>query len=197
MVGRLDAPVARRLWPGTGIEDRMLKKLDYIIDRVTHILLICSGSITLLMAWTVTYGVVKRYVFHAPDPYAYEVSIIFLLLCAVFAVAGVEKINRNIRNDIICNRFPHGMRVILGVVTPLLALVFCVILTWKSGTDALHALRIHQVSSSPWAAPLAPIKFTIPVGYGLLCIVLLVKLVQTLAQLKTLTRKVEDKHPGV
>jgi TRAP-type C4-dicarboxylate transport system permease small subunit len=165
---------------------KILKKLDYLIDRASHVLLVFSGVITLLMAWTVAYGVVKRYVFHAPDPYAYEVSIIFLLLCAVLAVAGVERINRNIRNDIVCNRFPRGMQVILNVVTPLLALSFCVILAWKSGTDAFHALRIHQVSSSPWAAPLAPIKFVIPVGYGLLCIVLISKFIRSLINLKTL-----------
>jgi TRAP-type mannitol/chloroaromatic compound transport system permease small subunit len=72
----------------------------------------------------------------------------------------------------------------LRIIFPLLALIFVVLLTWKSISNALYALQIGQVSASPWAVPLAPIKFVIPIGYGLLCLVLVGKFCQGLAQIK-------------
>lgn len=164
---------------------KIFHKLDYLIDRASHLLLVMSGVLILLMAWVVTYGVIKRYAFHAPDPYTYEISTMFLLFCGVLAVAAVEKMDRHVRNDILSSRFPEGVQLILlKIIFPLLALLFVVLLTWKSCNNALYALRIGQVSASPWAVPLAPIKFVIPVGYGLLCLVLIGKFCQGLAQLK-------------
>ena len=164
---------------------KIFHKLDYLIDRISHFLLILSGILVLLMAWVVTYGVIKRYAFHAPDPYTYELSTMFLLFCGVLAVAAVERMDRHVRNDILAIRFPEGVRlVLLRILFPFLALLFVVLLTWKSFGNALYALRIGQVSASPWAVPLAPIKFVIPVGYGLLSLVLIGKMCQGISQLR-------------
>jgi TRAP-type mannitol/chloroaromatic compound transport system permease small subunit len=163
---------------------KIIHKLEFLIDRASHLLLILSGILVLLMAWIVTYGVIKRYAFHAPDPYTYELSTMFLLFCGVLAVAAVENMDRHVRNDILSSRFPEGVQlVLLKIIFPFLALLFVVLLTWKSGGNALYALRIGQVSASPWAVPLAPIKFVIPAGYGLLCLVLIGKICHGIARL--------------
>ncbi len=165
---------------------KIAHKLEHLIGRASQFLLILSGILVLLMAWVVTYGVIKRYVFHAPDPYTYEISTMFLLFCGVLAVAAVEKMDRHVRNDMISSRFPEGVqRILLKIIFPFFALIFVVLLTWKSGGNALYALRIGQVSASPWAVPLAPIKFVIPVGYGLLCLVLIGKICHGITQFKT------------
>jgi len=165
--------------------NRVMKRLDHWIGRASLFLMLVSGILILLMAWVETYGVVKRYVFHAPDPLAYELSTMFLLFCGVLAVAGVERLDRHVRNDIIASHFPQLMRVIvLKTIFPLMALIFCAVLTWKSVGNALYALQIGQVSQSPWAVPLAPIKFVIPLGYTLLCLVLIGKFCQGIAILR-------------
>jgi TRAP-type mannitol/chloroaromatic compound transport system permease small subunit len=163
----------------------VIRKLDYGIGRISHILMLVSGALILLMAWIETYAVVKRYIFHSPDPAAYELSTMFLLFCGVLAVAGVERLDRHVRNDMIASRFPERMKVILlQTIFPLMALVFCVVLTWKSMGNALYALDIGQVSKTSWALPLAPIKFVIPLGYILLCLVLLGKFCRGINTLK-------------
>jgi len=164
---------------------RVIRKLDDGIGRISHLLMLVSGILILLMAWVETYGVVKRYVFHAPDPFAYELSTMFLLFCGVLAVAGVERLDRHVRNDLVASRFPERMKVIvLHTLFPLLALIFCSVLTWKSVGNALYALEIGQVTQSTWALPLAPIKFVIPLGYTLLCLVLLGKFCRGINMLK-------------
>jgi len=162
-----------------------MQKLDHVIDRASQLLMVFSGILILLMGWDVTLGVTMRYAFRAPEPYTYELSAILLLFCGVLAVAGVERLDRHVRNDLISSRFPEGMRIILlNVIFPFLALLFVAVLTWKSVGNASYALQIGQVSQSPWAVPLAPIKFIIPLGYILLCLVLIAKFYQGLALLK-------------
>jgi TRAP-type mannitol/chloroaromatic compound transport system permease small subunit len=162
-----------------------MQKLDHVFGRASLFLMFVSGFLVLLMAWVETYGVVKRYVFDAPDPFAYEVSTMFLLLCGVLAFAGVERLDRHVRNDLIASRFPSRMKVIvINTIFPLLALAFCAVLTWKSLGDALYTLEIGKVSQSTWKLPLAPLKFFIPAGYFLLCLILIGKLSQGIALLK-------------
>jgi TRAP-type mannitol/chloroaromatic compound transport system permease small subunit len=164
---------------------RVMQKLDHAVGHVSLFLMVVSGFLVLLMAWVETYGVVKRYVFHAPDPFAYEVSTMFLLFCGVLAVAGVEKLDRHVRNDLVASRFPSRMKVIaLSTIFPFLALVFCAVLDWKSLGDAIYTLQIGKVSPSTWKLPLAPIKFVIPFGYTLLCLVLIGKFCRGIALLK-------------
>jgi TRAP-type mannitol/chloroaromatic compound transport system permease small subunit len=163
---------------------KVVQKLDHWIGNVSQLLLMVSGTLILIMAWVETYGVVKRYVFHAPDPLAYELSTMFLLFCGVLAVAGVEKLDQNVKNDIVASRFPPLMKIILlNTVFPLMALVFCGVLAWKSLDNALYALDIGQVSQSTWRTPLAPIKMIIPFGYILLCIILVGKICRGIARL--------------
>jgi TRAP-type mannitol/chloroaromatic compound transport system permease small subunit len=165
--------------------NRVMQKLDHAIERASLSLMLVSGIMILLMAWGESYGVVKRYVFHSPDPFAYELSTTFLLFCGVLAVAGVERLDRHVRNDLVASRFPQRMKVIaLRVIFPLLALIFCAVLDWKSLGDAMYALEIGKVSQSTWKVPLAPIKFVIPLGYTLLCLVLIGKFAQGIALLK-------------
>lgn len=159
--------------------------MDHWIDRVSHLLLLISGIMILLMAFAQTYGVVQRYVFHAPDSSAYEISVLCLLFCGVLAVAGVDKLNQHVMNDLVSSRYPARVKIIVvSIIFPILALIFCSVLTWKSLDNALYALKIGQVTQSPWALPLAPIKLVIPAGYTLLCLVLLGKLIRGIALLK-------------
>jgi TRAP-type mannitol/chloroaromatic compound transport system permease small subunit len=164
---------------------RVMRKLDRWIGRISLTLMLVSGIMVLLMAWGETYGVVKRYVFHAPDPFAYELSTMFLLFSGVLAVAGVEWLDRHVRNDVVASRFsPRVKAIVLNTIFPLMALIFCIVLDWKSLDNALYALDIGQVSPSTWALPLAPIKFVIPLGYTLLCLVLIGKFVKGVARLR-------------
>jgi TRAP-type mannitol/chloroaromatic compound transport system permease small subunit len=180
---------------------RVIQKLDHWIGRASHLLMLFSGILVLLMAWIESYGVVKRYVFHNPDPAAYELSTMFLLFSGVLAVAGVERLDRHVRNDLVASRFPERMKVIvLQTIFPFMALIFCAVLTWKSLGNALYALEIGQVTKTSWALPLAPIKFMIPLGYTLLCLILLSKFCRGINNMirgfKTQTRTEEQKELG-
>jgi TRAP-type mannitol/chloroaromatic compound transport system permease small subunit len=175
---------------------RVIRKLDGWIGRISQYLMLVSGILVLLMAFLATYGVIRRYVLTSPEPYSYELSTICLLWSGVLAVAGVEWLDRNVRNDLVSSRFPQAVKdIILGFIGPLLALIFCAVLTWKSVGNALYALDIGQVTASPWALPLAPIKFVIPFGYTLLCLVLISKVCHGFILVKNVAQRRKQPPP--
>jgi TRAP-type mannitol/chloroaromatic compound transport system permease small subunit len=150
---------------------------DFIIERLSRFFLILAGLLTLLMVFTATYGVFRRYALNSPEPYSYELSTMFLLFSFVLAVACVERYNRHIRVDFISSRVPEIVEfIILNILGPLAGLFVCVMFTWKGFDVALYSLKIGEVSSSTWGVPLFPIKIVIPIGYGMLVLVLLSKL---------------------
>ncbi len=154
-----------------------LQKIDRILDRASNLFAVLSGIMILLMAFTATYGVLRRYLFKSPEPYSYELSTIFLLWTFVLAVAHLEKLDGHLRVDFFIVLLPERLRLLLlNIIGPLSGLVFCSVLTYEGLKVALYSLEIGERSMSIWAVPLFPIKIIIPLGYGLLCAVLLLKI---------------------
>ena len=173
--------------------NQLIQMLDWLIERASHFIMVIAGAMAVLMAFITTYGVIRRYIFNSPEFYSYEFSVIFLLLSFVLVVAALERKNRFIRVDIVSNLLPESANnIILNIIAPILGLVFISVLTWKGGVDAMFALRVGQTSSSAWRIPLFPIKIIIPIGYGLLCLVLIARLCRGLASIKDSIKKMRN-----
>ena len=159
------------------MENKVKYTPDFIIERLSRFFLIIAGLLTLLMVFTATYGVFRRYALNSPEPYSYELSTMFLLFSFVLAVACVERYNRHIRVDFVSSRVPEIIEfIILNILGPIAGLFVAVMFTWKGFDVAVYSLQIGEVSSSTWGVPLFPIKIVIPIGYGMLVLVLLSKL---------------------
>jgi TRAP-type C4-dicarboxylate transport system permease small subunit len=164
-----------------------------LIEDASHLFWVISGILILLMVFTSTYGVIRRYAFNNPEPYSYELSIICLLWCFVFSVAELEKQRRHVRVDMIVGHLPEiAQNIILNIIAPIAGLFICVILTWRGWTTSWFTLRIGEVSQSAWAVPLFPVKIAVPIGYGLLCLILLIRLYRGIASLKGGTKKLRE-----
>ena len=158
-----------------------LKKIrqtsERLLERFVLWFSLVAGVSALLMALLASYGVVRRYVLNSPESYSYELSIMFMVACVVLVFPGVQLLRRNIRIDFAVTHLPESVQaILLNIVGPVLALFYCVILTWKSWDAAWYSLQIGEVSLSLWAVPLFPVKFIVPIGYALLCLVLIVQL---------------------
>jgi TRAP-type C4-dicarboxylate transport system permease small subunit len=148
-----------------------------VIDWASRIFLGLSGILIVIMVFLTSYGVIRRYAFNSPEPYSYEMNVIFLLFSFIFAVSAVEMQDRHIRVDFISNRLPEiAQQILLNIIAPLLGLFCCLLLTWKSLDNALFSLGIGEVSSSIWKVPLFPIKIMVPLGYALLGFTLLARI---------------------
>jgi TRAP-type C4-dicarboxylate transport system permease small subunit len=164
--------------------------LDHVVERASYYCLLLSGVLILLMAWASSYGVMRRYVLHNPEPYSYELSIVFLLACVVLSIAHIQRLGRHLRVDFVASRLPEGVQaILLDIVCPILALFYVGILTWQSWADAWYSLQIGEVSTSVWRIPLFPVKLVVPIGAGLLCLVLVAQLYRGITSLKEMMTK--------
>ena len=172
------------------MEIKAKQKLDVWIERVNQGFVVFAGSLIVIMAFLSTYGSIRRYAFNSPEPISYEFSKMFLLLSFVLAIAAVERQNRFLRCDLLLERFPENVRnIVSNIISPIFGITFFGIITWISFGDALRALEIGQHSLSTWPVPLFPVKLLIPIGYGFLCFILLIRLVLGLLHLKTSSRE--------
>jgi TRAP-type C4-dicarboxylate transport system permease small subunit len=168
------------------VEKKAGRSLDLWINRASRGLAAFAGLLIVCMAFLATYGSLRRYAFNAPEPVSYEIAKMFLLLSFVLAVAAVDMQDRFLRCDLLLERFPATVRNgVSNILSPILGIAFFGIITWISFGDALRALEIHQRSQSSWPVPLFPVKLMIPVGYGFLCFVLLLRLARGLLRLRT------------
>lgn len=156
---------------------KVFRQINRVIDWISYVFLVISGVLTLIMVFTATYGVVRRYIFNSPEPYSYEISIIFLLFTFIFAISSVERLNEHIRVDFFSNRLPERIQhIILNILAPLIGLVFVYVLVRGGLNIALFSLQIGEISTSALAEPLFLIKLMIPICYTLLALVLIIKL---------------------
>ncbi len=154
-------------------------KLDRIIEQVGNWGLISAGVLILIMSFLSTYAVARRYIFHNPESYSYELSTIFLTACVVLAVSGLQRYKRHLRVDFVANYLhPTVQTVLLDIVGPLLALTYVGIITWQSWDNAMYSFGIGERSQSIWQEPLYPSKFVIPICMFWLCVVLLAQLIK-------------------
>lgn len=172
----------------------MFKKLIYTLDRVIeragYIALFFSGILIFIMAWLSTYGVTRRYALNNPESYSYELSTIFLVACVMFAIAGVQRLGRQIRVDFISIRLSESVQnIMLNIIAPILALFYVVLLTWQSWDAAWYSMEVGEVSQSVWREPWWPTKMVVPVGAGLLCLVLIAQLCHGVTSLVRILKK--------
>ncbi|MEO0279017.1 MAG: TRAP transporter small permease [candidate division WOR-3 bacterium] len=152
-------------------ERSVVFKVEQWIGNVTQYAVGIAGFLTLAMGCLSTYGSLRRYVFRNPEPISFELNCMFLLLSFVLAIAAVEREDKFLRFELLLRSLPENVQnVISNIVSPVLGLTFFGIIIWISSEDAWRALEIGQRSQSAWPIPLFPVKIFIPVGYGILCV---------------------------
>jgi TRAP-type mannitol/chloroaromatic compound transport system permease small subunit len=122
------------------------------------------------MVVTIAYDVILRYVFRAPTVWQYDTSYMLGGSVIILGSAYVHLQRRHVRVDLIYNRFPPRVRLILDVIFTLL--FFFPLLTGLiivSAADALHAYQVKEFSEVGFWRPLMwPFKSVIPVGLAVL-----------------------------
>jgi TRAP-type mannitol/chloroaromatic compound transport system permease small subunit len=156
---------------------RFLLKADRVVEKVGDWAMVLSGILILVIGLITTYGVGKRYIFHNPDPYTYELSIIFLVACILLALPGIQWQRRNLRVDWILTHFSQKWQNIIGeIFTNILAAIFVSVVIWKSWGLFLYSFTNVEKSQSAWQEPLWPMKLVIPIVMGWLWLTLISQL---------------------
>lgn len=164
---------------------RGLHFLHSLLDHFARLLWLLAGLLIALMAFIVGYGVFTRYVLRNADPYTYEITSILMLAIAAFSIAYTHKLGRHLRIDILDRYFSELVRgIMLNIVSPIIGLIFCGVLVWKTWDAALFALQISEKTSGTLVIPTFPFRIMITIGTGVLCLILTAQILRYLTLLK-------------
>ncbi len=161
----------------------------HLFERCNTFLGLLSGFIILGIALIVGLEVMMRYLLNNPTIWVTETSELLLVIVTFLALSYTLQVDGHVRVTLLLERLSTTSRLVMQLVTHVLALVFCVILTWKTGEEAWEALRASDIHSLTLPIPLFPIKVFMPIGSMLLCLAILVKMWVTFASLTSLPPK--------
>lgn len=161
--------------------EKIIQALCSGIERLARLFWIVAGALIVLMAFVTGYGVFTRYILRNPDQYSFEIDSILMVACVVFSVAYTQKCGGHLRVDILDKFLSKTLRgILINIFSPLVGLTFCSVLFWKTWEAALNALQNSEITQSAWTIPTFPIRMLIPVGIGLLCLVLIAQIIRYL-----------------
>lgn len=163
------------------------------IEAILRVIDVISESTGKFVSWfmviavlIILYEVIMRYVFANPTEWVFETSFMLWGAYFVMVTAWTHKVGGHVSVDVIYNRFPFRMRVILDLVLCLGLCFLWIGAVIIGGIEiATTSWELKEHTMSPWAPPIYPLKTVLPIAFALLGLQSLAKFVRDLI---TLTR---------
>jgi len=135
-----------------------------IIDGLSELSGYLSGFAILAATLIIVEQVVLRYVWNAATIWQVEIAV-YLLIAATFLGAPYGlKHNAHINIDMAIYKLPSRFRYRLDIATASIAMLFCIILSWRGCIMWWEAWKGDWLSSSLLSTPLIYPYAIIPVG---------------------------------
>ena len=160
-----------------------MKTVDSAVEAVTRILIIVAAIATLAMMSLVALDVTSRYITSQPLPGTLEISSYYFMAPLVFfSFPFVERQQRHVQISIVTDLLSDRLQRILTVATGFLSFTYLAFFALKAGEEAIKKTGIGEVAPSLtfdvyiWAA-----RWTVPIGIGLMAVMLLVDILRHIA----------------
>lgn len=135
-----------------------------------------GGAGLILMMLHIAAEVVARYIFNSPLHGTVEIVSAYYMVAVVFLpLAMIERVNGHIVVELVSQHFPRRVQdILIGIVALVSALYFGAF-TWQTWGDALQKLAVREVTLGMVAVTVWPTRFYLPIGCGLITLVLVYK----------------------
>lgn len=153
---------------------KLARGLEWLSNQLGWI----AGGLTAVMMVAEIREVVGRHFFNNPADWSLELCG-YLLVGLVYLGAPFTEIrDHHIRIDFIYERFAGLRKKIADVFINCVGISWALIVCWQGGRIALHSWETSARSSDSMMWPLFPSQVLIPIGSGLVGLVLIAKLVK-------------------
>lgn len=136
--------------------------LLFLIERC---LTYASAAIIIGVMCFVGAEVFMRYVLNSPIPGHLEGSELLVCIIVFFAVAYTQSLKGHVGMTLIIESLPEKTKKILEIITLLLSVATCAILSYFSFKYAYNCWIIGDITMSPPFFPVWPSALAIPIGY--------------------------------
>ncbi len=138
-----------------------------------------------VLAVVVIWGVILTYGFQSSDIFSVEISEYLLVFISFASIAYVLKEDRHVRVEVFIDHLSPRPRLVLDIFTAFLALVFCIIVVWKSAAVTIFNFEKGFRSASLVSFPMWIPYMIILVGSFLLLLQYIVHIHELFSRLKT------------
>ena len=137
-----------------------------------------TGIFVAMMIITVVHGI-GRYGFDRPIPGLIELSSYMLVGGGILVGAYTMVLKGHITIGMLVDRLSERTQALIDSITYILCLVFAIVALWQAFVQGLFLMPTGQ-SSNILDIPVFPFLFIIGIGWGLLCLAIVMHLVHFL-----------------
>ncbi len=164
-----------------------MMKLASVIDTLNEKIGFYGSYLVLPLIGVVGWEVMKRYGFNAPTSWAFELTVFLYGVHYSLALAYAHKNNTHVAIDVFESRLSPKPRAILRIVTNIVLFLPTIgLLTFYTGRLAATSWGQWEHASSSWAPAVYPFKTIMAIGFLLLFLQGLAKLIQDIRSLKNI-----------
>ncbi|HEY5673105.1 MAG TPA: TRAP transporter small permease subunit [Malonomonas sp.] len=162
-----------------------MSKLDGAIDIFNEKFGFYASYLVLPLIVVVVWEVFMRYAFNAPTSWAFELTVFLYGVHYSFALAYAHKHNTHVAIDVFEARLAEKPRTILRIFTNVVLFMPTIgLLTFHTCVLALNSWQQWEHASSSWGPAVYPLKTLMAIGFILLLLQGLAKLIQDIRFLK-------------
>jgi len=160
--------------------------IDRAIDALNEKVGFFTSYLILPLIGVVSYEVLMRYAFDAPTSWGFEMTTFIYGVHFILTLAYAHKHDGHVAIDVFEARLPKKTRTVLRIITNLVLFVPTVgMLTIWSILYAKTSWLDWERASSSWAPPIYPYKTLMALGFFLLFLQGVAKLIQDFRALRS------------
>lgn len=146
------------------------------LEGAANLLAFVAGCALLAMMLHINLDVAMRYIFSAPFGNTIEIVSTYYIVAIVFLpLAVVEVMNAHISVEILTQHLPKRLAEILIGLVAVVSAVYFGAFAVRSWEDAAQKFSVGEVALGNSQITVWPTRFYLPIGCGLLTLVLLYK----------------------
>ena len=168
-----------------------MRLLVRVTESLANIAGYIGGWLVPAMAALILLEVVMRYAVHQPLMIADEFSAYMLVALAYIGLAYTWKEKTHVRIGVLVNKLPAKAIIWLRLITLIVGFAFVSLLI-KLGFDYLaFSFKVGMVSSTWLRTPIQIPQMTLPIGFGLLLLVIIGNIAQVIMDIRSGTKPEE------
>jgi TRAP-type C4-dicarboxylate transport system permease small subunit len=170
-------PQAKKDWTLVRVYDELA--------RVTRIMVYIAAVALFGMMAVVVIDVVGRYILGKPLMGAYELVGYLMAIAGPWAIAYSQIQKGHIRVDFLLKRFSRRGQAVITSISYLIGVAAFSLLCWRMIMRAQYYFALkHGNTTDTMGIPIAPFIILVAIGLGMLALVLIVDLIQTIVEVK-------------
>jgi C4-dicarboxylate transporter DctQ subunit len=175
---------------------RITEKIWSALDKTITAMMVLGAAIIIIDMLAVSVDVILRYTLDITYTGLFEIMEYSLLWITFLATAWLLKINGHIRLDLILDRLNPRRKVITNIVTSVICEILMGLLIWYSIKLIVNDIVYGTYLSTVLQPIKWPIEIIIAIGYILLFIVMLRRIIELVKTLQSLSHQEPEQIPS-